>query len=46
MTRKIGILGGTFDPVHIGHLVCAEDALQSFGLDRVIFMVAGKPAFK
>jgi len=43
---RIGVIGGTFDPIHLGHLVCAEEARQHFELDKVIFMVAGKPAFK
>ena len=46
MTKRIGILGGTFDPIHLGHLVCAEEARQQFDLDKVVFIVAGKPAFK
>jgi len=46
LTKRIGILGGTFDPIHIGHLACAEEARQQFELDKIIFMVAGKPAFK
>ncbi|MCL2379569.1 MAG: nicotinate-nucleotide adenylyltransferase [Coriobacteriia bacterium] len=44
--ERIGILGGTFDPPHIGHLVCAQEALVQLDLDRVIFMVCGKPALK
>ena len=39
-------MGGTFDPVHFGHLVTAEEALSQFGLDKVVFMPAGKPALK
>lgn len=39
----MGILGGTFDPIHIGHLVAASDALHHFRLDRVLFVPAGSP---
>ena len=45
-TTRLGIVGGTFDPIHIGHLVAAEEARVQFSLDRVIFMPAGQPAFK
>jgi nicotinate-nucleotide adenylyltransferase len=41
--RRLGIMGGTFDPVHIGHLVCAEEARWQFGLDEVVFVPAGQP---
>jgi nicotinate-nucleotide adenylyltransferase len=44
--RKIGVLGGTFDPVHNGHLAIADEALKEGGLSEVIFMPAGKPYFK
>jgi nicotinate-nucleotide adenylyltransferase len=39
----VGILGGTFDPVHIGHLVAASWARDALGLDRVLLMVANEP---
>lgn len=40
---KVGILGGTFDPVHIGHLVLAQAALEQLALDEVLFVPAGEP---
>ncbi len=45
MTRQ-GIMGGTFDPIHYGHLVTAEQAREALDLDLVLFMPAGSPAFK
>jgi nicotinate-nucleotide adenylyltransferase len=39
-------MGGTFDPIHFGHLVTAEEALVQFNLDRVLFMPTGQPATK
>lgn len=45
MTRK-GIFGGTFDPIHNGHLYIAHEALNSLKLDRVIFMPSGNPPHK
>lgn len=40
---NVGVLGGTFDPVHIAHLILAETAREQLGLDRVIFVPAGQP---
>jgi nicotinate-nucleotide adenylyltransferase len=41
--RRIGIMGGTFDPLHLGHLVTAEQARADLGLDEVVFIPAGRP---
>jgi nicotinate-nucleotide adenylyltransferase len=43
MSRRIGVMGGTFDPIHLGHLVAAEEARWQFDLDRVVFVPAGRP---
>lgn len=43
---KLGIMGGTFDPIHYGHLVTAEGARSTFGLDQVLFLPAGRPPHK
>ncbi|MGI6229492.1 MAG: nicotinate-nucleotide adenylyltransferase [Tractidigestivibacter sp.] len=45
-TYRLGIMGGTFDPIHNGHLVAAEQAFDDLHLDIVVFMPAGRPAFK
>lgn len=45
-TCKLGLMGGTFDPVHVGHLACAEQVRVAFGLDGVVFIPTGTPAFK
>ena len=44
--RRIGILGGTFDPPHVGHLWLATLAADTIGLDRVLFMPAAQPPHK
>lgn len=43
---KLGIMGGTFNPIHIGHLVCAEEAAWQYGLEQIIFMPTGLPPHK
>lgn len=44
--KKIGVLGGTFDPIHIGHLLLGQWAKEEYGLDEVWFLPAGAPYFK
>ena len=46
MAERIGILGGSFNPVHTGHLILAQDALEQFGLSRVVFVPAAQPPHK
>jgi nicotinate-nucleotide adenylyltransferase len=43
---RVGLLGGTFNPPHIGHLVCAQEALVQLGLDRVLLVPAHVPPHK
>lgn len=44
--RKVGIMGGTFNPIHNGHLMLAEEAWRQFSLDQVLFMPSGTPYMK
>lgn len=44
--HKLGIMGGTFDPIHIGHLVTAEAVRNEYGLDNVLFIPAANPPHK
>ena len=46
MSTRIGVFGGSFDPVHIGHLIAAEILRDTLRLERVIFLPAGRPPHK
>lgn len=46
LKRRVGILGGTFDPIHIAHLIIAEAAYDAFDLDEVLLMPSGHSYFK
>lgn len=41
--RRLGVMGGTFDPIHYGHLVAASEVAHLFGLDEVVFVPSGQP---
>jgi nicotinate-nucleotide adenylyltransferase len=43
---KWGILGGTFDPIHVGHLRCAEEIRELFALDQILFIPSSEPPHK
>ncbi len=44
--KKIGIMGGTFNPIHSGHLIIAQSALECLQLDKILFMPSGNPPHK
>jgi nicotinate-nucleotide adenylyltransferase len=46
MAERVGIFGGSFNPVHTGHLVLAQDALERFGLHKVLWVPAAQPPHK
>jgi nicotinate-nucleotide adenylyltransferase len=41
--RRVGVMGGTFDPIHLGHLIAGSEAMHAFELDRVMFVPTGQP---
>src|SRR3989449_10938314 len=43
---RIGVFGGTFDPVHIGHLIMAQETVARLKLDRLLFVAANRPSHK
>jgi len=46
MPQRVGVFGGSFDPVHLGHLIVAEHCREQCGLDRVLFVPAARPPHK
>ncbi len=44
--RRLGLFGGTFDPIHVGHLIMAAEAVAQLDLDEVLFLPAGQPPHK
>lgn len=44
--KKVGIMGGTFDPIHMGHLILGEQSYEQLGLEKVLFLPAGNPPHK
>ncbi|WP_309018641.1 nicotinate-nucleotide adenylyltransferase [Pelagicoccus sp. SDUM812003] len=46
VAKRIGIIGGSFDPIHIGHMIIAQDACEQFDLDRVLFIPARQAPLK
>ena len=46
MTKRVGIFGGTFDPIHIGHLIIGQEIMLQCTLDQVVFMPSGDPPLK
>ena len=45
-SRRLGVMGGTFDPLHLGHLIVAHDVAERLGLDRVLLVLSARPPLK
>ncbi len=43
---KLGVFGGTFNPIHLGHLIAAEDVYEKLNLDRIVFIPSMRPPHK
>ena len=41
--KKVGIMGGTFNPIHLGHMLVAENAYETYHLDEILFVPSGIP---
>jgi nicotinate-nucleotide adenylyltransferase len=46
LSERLGVMGGTFDPIHCGHLIAAQEALERFDLEKIIFMPANVQPLK
>jgi nicotinate-nucleotide adenylyltransferase len=46
MNNKIGLLGGTFNPIHLGHIELGQQVLRAFGLDRILYVLSAHPPHK
>ncbi len=46
VSRRVGLIGGSFDPVHYGHLIIAQDAVEKLNLDEIVFIPASTPPHK
>ncbi len=44
--QNIGIMGGTFNPIHIGHLIAAQEVLNKMNIDKIFFIPTGNPPHK
>ena len=44
--KRVGIMGGTFNPIHLGHMIAAQNALEAYDLDEILFVPSGIPYMK